>query len=124
MKRIIRTLLSLILAACLLSASAALGDGLTIYPAKIETQPGTSVPLYVSPSDGVVWESTNPAIVSIDGGIVAAHAPGEAIISANRGGETVSCHVVVLGHHRTIGIPNETAARERSGRQNPPCFAT
>ncbi len=74
----------------------ALAEGLRIYPARMEIAPNQSAPIAVEPADGIAWASDNPTVAEVDGeGMVRAVRPGEATITATRGGERATCHVVV-----------------------------
>lgn len=56
---------------------------------------GESETITPSETDGVVWSSSNSAIVSVNDGVVTSVSNGIAEISASRNGQTVYCVVVV-----------------------------
>lgn len=43
----------------------------------------------------VTWETSDPAIATVEGGEVVAHEEGEVTITAKAGGKSASCHIIV-----------------------------
>ena len=69
---------------------------LTLALNETKTITGTIIPSSAGSPDDLIWESSNPAVASVNGGVITALSYGNATITASYDGVSASCEVQVL----------------------------
>ena len=92
------------------SAGRVTSVSLNKYSLMIEQGTSELLTAQYSPADAgaaVVWESSNPALASVTGGMVTAIAPGSAKITAKAGSRQAVCEVLVIEHPKQAVIAEQ-----------------